>query len=124
MALTVVSAALPELAPGVSVALLRRVWNATPAERKHQRATLLDSVVVVPRNGHLEAAPLRELTLPEVERVLGAVTPRFVVRFWESGKRGVQVSTFVEESDAAAFARGKRLHGRSAQVEALTRGSR
>lgn len=114
-------AALPHLAAGVSVALLRRVWDATPADRKHQRATLLDSIVRVKVNGYAEAKPLRDLTLAEVEAAIGAVTPRFFVRFWEQGKRGIQFKTFVECSDAEAFASKNRLYGEPAKVGSLSR---
>lgn len=111
--------AFPQLAAGVSVALLRRVWDATPADRKHQRATLLDSIVRVKVDGYAEAKPLRDLTLAEVERAIGAVTPRFVVRFWQPGKLGTQVATFVELADAERFADDKRLYSRRATVEPL-----
>lgn len=109
------------LAPGVTVALLRRVWNATPANRRHERATLLDSIVRVNRAGVAEASPLRELTLAEVEAAIGAVTPRYVVRFYEPGKRGIQACTFLNHADASRFASGKRLYGGPAEVKELTR---
>lgn len=112
---------LPELAPGVTVPVLRRVWFATPADRRHQRATLLDSIVRVKVNGYSEAKPLRDLTLAEVEAAIGAVTPRFVVRWYQPGAKGVQATTFVERADADKFAAGKRLHAQPAQVKELTK---
>lgn len=108
--------ALTALAPGVSVALLRRVWFATPADRRHQRSSLLESVVKVKRNGRVEASPLRDLTLVEVEAAIGAVTPRWVVRFYTPGKLGVQLQTFVGERDAEAFAASQRLYAKPAVV--------
>lgn len=115
-----VSPALPVLAPGVSVALLKRVWFATPADRKHQLGTLLESRVLVAGR----AKALRLLTLAEVEAAIGAVTPRFVVRYWQPGKLGTQVATFIEQADADAFAVDKRLYGKRATVEPLTSGAR
>ena len=112
-------AALPELVPGVSVALLRRVWFATPADRRHQRATLLESIVRVRVEGYAHAKPLADLTLEEVEAAIGAVAPRFVVRWYEAGKRGVQAQTFVVREDADKFAAGKTLYGRAASVKDL-----
>lgn len=110
---------LPQLAAGVSVALLKRVWFATPANRRHQRATLLESIVRVKVEGYAEAKPLADLTLAEVETILGAVAPRFVVRWYESGKKGVQVQTFVVREDADKFAAGKTLYAKPARVKEL-----
>lgn len=112
-----VQAALPQLQPGVSVPLLRRVWNATPLKRKHQRATLLDSIVTV--KGAV-AKPLRDLTLAEVEEAIGGIAPRFVVKFYTPGKLGLQFATFVERSDAETFAATKKLYTRAAEVRELT----
>ena len=53
-----------------------------------------------------------------------ACTPRFVVRYWQSGKLGTQVATFIEQADADAFAVDKRLYGKRATVEPLTAGAR
>lgn len=114
--------ALPTLQPGVSVALLRRVWFATPANRRHQRATLLDSIVRVKVGGYAEAKPLQDLTLTEVESAIGAVAPRYVVRWYQDGLKGVQATTFVEQDDADTFAAGKKLYGKPAKVHALTGG--
>ena len=113
--------ALPVLQLGVTVALLRRVWNATPENRRHQRATLLDSIVRVTHDGFDYAKPLQDLTLAEVEQSIGAVTPKFVVHWYQAGKRGTQVTTFVERRDAEIFAGGKHLYGRPARVDPLTR---
>lgn len=98
---------LPTLEPGVSVALLRRVWFATPIDRRHQLDTLLESRVLVA--GRVKA--LRLLTLAEVEAAIGAVTPRFFVRWYDPTKTGTQLQTFVEQSDAKTFCVGKRLYG-------------
>lgn len=103
---------MPVLEPGVSIALLKRVWFATPADRRHQLGTLLESRVLVAGR----AKTLRLLTLAEVEAAIGAVTPRFVVRYYQPGKLGVQHQTFVVESDAETFAASKRLHARPAVV--------
>jgi hypothetical protein len=113
--------AFPQLAPGVSIDLLKRVWNATPADRKHQRAQLLDSIVRVAVDGQCEAKPLRDLTIAEVEQAIGAVTPRFVVRWYEPGKPGTQAQTFVEREDAEHWASTRRLHGNPAQVKELVK---
>jgi hypothetical protein len=110
---------LPHLAEGVTVALLRRVWAATPEDRRHQRTTLLDSIVTVSAGGHVYAKPLRDLSLAEVEVRIGAVTPRFFVRFYEHGKKGIQFRTFVNEADAAAFASTARLYGEPAKVQRI-----
>lgn len=112
---------LPELAPGVTVPVLRRVWFATPADRRHQRATLLDSIVTVRVGGYTGAKPLRDLTLTEVEAAIGAVAPRYLVKFYQVGKLGTQISTFIERADAEAFAAGKKLYTKPAQVEELIR---
>jgi hypothetical protein len=114
-----VQAALPELAPGVSVALLKRVWNATPANRKHLRGSLLESIVCVTVGGYSEAKPLRDLSLAEVEKAIGAVTPRFVVRWYQDGLKGVQATTFVVREDADKFAAGKKIYGRPSVVREL-----
>lgn len=114
------SIALPQLAPGVSIALLKRVWFATPAVCRHQRATLLESIVTVNDGGHAYAKPLADLTLAEVEAAIGYTPPRFVVRWYETGKKGVQVATFVEAADAARFIVGRTLYGKPAQVKPLT----
>lgn len=106
---------LPTLAPGVSVSLLRRAWFATPADRRVQLGTLLESRVLVAGR----AKALRLLTLDEVEALIGAVTPRFVVRFYDPNKTGVQVQTFVVRGDADKFAEGKRLYGKAAVVKEL-----
>lgn len=111
--------ALPTLAAGVTVAVLRRVWFATPAECRHKRATLLDSIVVVDVDGYAMAKPLVELTLAEVEARIGAVSPRFLVRFYEP-RRGKQVATFVERADADAFAVDKKLFAAPAKVEPIS----
>ena len=103
---------LPTLQPGVSVHLLRRVWFATPADRRVQLGTLLESRVLVAGR----AKTLRLLTLEEVEAAIGAVTPRYVVRYYDPTRTGVQVATFVGESDAEAFAKARRLYGRPAAV--------
>lgn len=110
---------LPSLQPGVSIALLKRVWFATEAKCKCQRALLLDSIVTVEVDGCAVAKPLRDLTLAEVERAIGAVAPRFVVRFYQQGLKGVQVQTFVVREDADLFADGKKLYGKPAKVQAL-----
>lgn len=107
---------LPVLAEGVSVDLLRRVWNATPADRKHKLGTLLESRVLVAGR----AKALRLLTLDEVEAAIGAVAPRFFVRFYDA-RRGKQVQTFVERADADAFAATHTLFAKPAKVEPLTR---
>lgn len=114
-----VTSALPKLQPGVSVALLRRVWFATPADRRHQRASLLESIVRVRVGAHAHAKPLADLTLAEVEQAIGAVTPRFVVRWYQDGLKGVQCTTFVVREDADAFAAGKRLYGKPTKVKEL-----
>jgi hypothetical protein len=120
--------ALPTLAPGVTLELLRRVWNATPEDRRHQRATLLDSIVPVKRGGVVYAKPLKDLTLAEVEAAIGAVTPKFFVRWYQHAARGVKggekVRTFINRKDAEDFVVGKNLHGRPAKVEPLTREGR
>jgi hypothetical protein len=103
---------LPTLNPGVSLALLRRVWFATPADRRVQLSTLLESRVLVAGR----AKALKLFTLDEVEAAIGAVTPRFVVRFYEAGKVGAQHQTFIVESDAETFAASKRSHRRTAVV--------
>lgn len=110
---------MPQLAAGVSVALLKRVWFATPADRRHQRATLLDSIVRVKVGDNAAAKPLQDLTLAEVEAAIGAVTPRFVVRWYEAGKKGVQLQTFVVRADADKFAVGKKLYGKPSVVREL-----
>ncbi len=110
---------LPELQPGVSIALLKRVWFATPANRRHLRATLLESIVCVDAQGFDSAKPLVDLTLAEVEACIGAATPRFVVSWWEAGKKGVQAQTFVVRDDADKFAVGKRLYTKPATVKEL-----
>lgn len=114
-----VQAALPVLAPGVSVALLKRVWNATPTNRKHLRGSILESIVCVVIGGLQHAKPLHELTLAEVEQAIGAVTPRFVVRWYQDGLKGVQATTFVVRADAETFAAGRRLYGRPSTVREL-----
>lgn len=116
---------LPQLAPGVSIALLKRVWFATPANRRHQRATLLESIVCVSVAGFAHAKPLVELTLDEVERAIGAFAPppRYLVRWYQDGLRGVQATTFVEREDADKFAAGKKLYGKPAVVRDLGRGA-
>lgn len=103
---------IPELAPGVSIALLRRVWFATPAHQRHEMGSLLESRVLVAGR----AKALKLFTLAEVEAAIGAVTPRFVVRFYEPTRIGVQVKTFFEERDAETFAASKRLYARPAVV--------
>ncbi len=112
-------AALPTLEPGVTIALLKRVWFATPANRRHERTCLLNSIVLVKVDGHSHAKPLSELTLAEVEAAIGAVAPRYVVKYYQAGKPGTQVATFVEFADAEKFADGKRLHAQPAQVKSL-----
>lgn len=103
---------LPTLQPNVTVPLLRRVWFATPSDKRQQLATLFDSRVLVAGR----AKALRLLTLDEVERAIGAVTPRYVVRFYDPRRAGVQVQTFVVEADADKFASERRLYGRPAVV--------
>lgn len=110
---------LPQLAPGVSIALLRRVWFATPSDRRHQRATLLESIVLVQTGVGVLAKPLQELSLAEVEAAIGAVCPRFVLRWYQDGLKGIQAQTFVVREDADKFAEGKRLHGAPAVVREL-----
>jgi len=112
---------LPELAPGVTVEVLRRVWFATPADRKHQRSSLLESIVTVDAGSQVEAKPLRDLTLAEVESCIGAVTPKFFVRYWRQGKQGVQFATFVERSDADKFASENKLYGEPCKVGELVK---
>lgn len=111
--------ALPTLAPGVTIPLLRRCWDATPADKRTRRATMLTSSVAV--GGR--SVVLSELTLDQVEQVIGSVSPRFVVKFFEpSASRkgsGVQVRTFVNRKDADDFASGKRLYAGPAQVKSL-----
>lgn len=123
--------ALPQLAPGVTVPVLRRVWFATPAESRRQASTLLESCVRVirPNAGNVPTWPrLRDLTLAEVEAAIGAVTPRYVVRYFDpkASRRGhgVQVATFVEYADAEAFAAGKTLYAEPARVQPIAGGSR
>jgi hypothetical protein len=114
---------LPVLQPGVTISLLRRVWFATPANRRHQRSTFLDSIVAVTSaDGFAEAKPLIDLSLAEVEARIGAVAPRFVVRFYDPRRKGVQVATFVERSDADTFAAGKQLYAKPAVVRELGKG--
>ncbi len=111
--------ALPVLAAGVTIASLQRVWHATPADRRQQAASLLESAVLVLRVNGMALVKLRDLSLDEVEARIGAVTPKFFVRFYAPGKKGVQVATFVNESDANKFAGTHMLHAEPAKVESL-----
>jgi hypothetical protein len=65
------------------------------------------------------AKALRLLTLAEVEMAIGAVTPRYVVRWYQPGTVGAQVTTFIEKADAEAFAAPRKLYGRPAVVRPL-----
>jgi hypothetical protein len=120
----VTQTSLPQLAEGVTVAVLRRVWAATPAEAKREAATVLESTVLVLRADGNQHVRLRDLTLAEVERAIGAVTPKYVVRFYEYGKRGTQAQTFVEYADGERFAAGKKLYGEPARVQPILGGGR
>jgi hypothetical protein len=106
---------LPTLQPGVSIALLRRVWFATPSDRRVQLSSLLESRVLVAGR----AKALRLLTLAEVEQAIGAVTPRYFVRWYQPGKVGAQITTFVEQTDAEQFAAPRKLYGRPAVVRPI-----
>ncbi len=111
---------VPQLAPGVTVELLKRVWHATPANHRRLVTGPFDSKVVVARNGVAAYVKLTELTLAEVEAVIGARAPKHFVRYYQQAARGVQagikVATFVNRSDAEAFAKGKTLYGKDAKV--------
>lgn len=120
-ALATVPPPLPTLQPGVSLDLLRRVWAATPADYRVQGVTILDSKVMTLRDGVTALVRMSELTLREVERAIGAVTPRFLVRHYQAGRRGVQVKTFVNRYDAEIFAVSKTLYARPAVVEEIGR---
>lgn len=120
--MAVPSTPLPTLAAGLTIQLLRRVWYATLVEDRRDGAYLLDSSIFVRRDGALEYVRLRDLTLAEAEATIAAVKPRFVVRYYATGLPGTQVATFVNRIDADDFASGKRLHGRPAFVQPLTRG--
>lgn len=111
--------ALPEIVSGVTVTTLRRVWFATPESARTQARSLIESSVVVERGGVTALVKLVDLTLPEVEARIGAVTPKFVVRFYDPSKKGIQATTFVNERDARTFAAGKRLYGNPAQIKEL-----
>jgi hypothetical protein len=111
---------VPELAAGVTVELLKRVWHATPANHRRLVTGPFDSKVLVARDGVAAYVRLIDLTLGEVEAVIGARAPKHFVRYYQQAARGVQsgikVATFVNRSDAEAFAAGKVLHGRPAKV--------
>lgn len=107
--------ALPVIASGQPVSVLRRCWFATLSDDRQQRSTLIESSVRIGR----EWVRLVDLTLEQIEAVLGAVTPRYVVRWYEAGKTGIQAATFVEHRDAVAFAKGKRLYAGPAEIKSL-----
>jgi hypothetical protein len=109
--------ALPTIASGLSLDVLRRCWHATPADKRIQRQTILESSVWVESRRALVA--VADLSLAEVEERIGAVTPKFFVRFYDPKRTGTQVLTFVNKSDADAFAKSKTLYGEPAKVEPL-----
>lgn len=109
------SSGFPQLAAGVSLALLQRVWDATPSDRRWQRQQFLDNIVRVKRGNHAEARPLCELTLVDVERAIGSTSPSYVVHYFDVVAAKRRCRTFVNFDDAKQFAMVHKL----ARIETL-----
>jgi hypothetical protein len=114
---TTAPVAVPALAAGLTVQTIRRAWFATPEAFRDQRATLLTSRIYLV--GRAVWVALTELSLAEVEGILGAVSAKFVVTHYVA-RRGVLCTTFVNRADADGFVIGKTLHGKPAVVRPLT----